>query len=223
MKYTPARQLAENLRDTYRPCDGFKSGCEGTATWAPEEGQVPRGFVGALGSVEEVEVVILTAQPGLPLPEESGLYSQAAKEELLERTCQFTFECFRRSREKYHDGIRYLLNQVFHPNRNLEDQLQRAWITQTYLCSAPKGDSSKVRSTAARECTGRYLARQLALFEGLPVIVLGREAQKRARYVAGVRNLIDAPSPNARESSAELQRRYRAAATQARRIMQDLP
>ena len=139
MRYTPAEELVEILQSAYDPCRGFKGLCSGTAKWAPEKGHVPRGFVGALGSIEEVKVVILAAQPGLPLPEEPGLFSQAGKGELLERTCQFTFECFRRSREKYHDGIRYLLNQVFHPNRNLEDQLHRAWITQTYLCSAPKG------------------------------------------------------------------------------------
>ena len=219
MRYTPAKRLVEILQEAYCPCRGFKGQCKGTATWAPKEGHVPRGFVGALGSLEEVEVVILTAQPGPPLPEEPGLYSQTGKGELLERTCQHTLECFRHEHETYHEGIRYLLDQIFLPNRCLEDQLRKAWITQTYLCSAPGGDSRNVLSLAGRECAGRYLAPQLTLFKDLPVIVLGGEAQKRARYVPGVQNLIEALSPNARISKAELQRCYRDAAKQARRRM----
>ena len=219
MRYTPSKELVKILQPAYNPCCGFKGVCKDTATWAPSKGYVPRGFVGALGSIEEVEVVILTAQPSTPHSEEPELYSQAGREDLLDQTCRHTFECFRRKRETYHEGIRYLLDRIFHPDRSLEDQLRKVWITQTYLCSAPGGDSRNVCSPAARECAGRFLAPQLALFENLPIIALGGEAQKRARYVLGVWNLIEAPSPNARGTKAELQRRYRAAAEQTRRMI----
>ena len=66
MGYTPARRLVEILQQAYLPCCGFRGTCEGTAIWAPDEGLVPRGFIGALGAIEEVEIVILTAQPGAP-------------------------------------------------------------------------------------------------------------------------------------------------------------
>ena len=116
MTYAPAKELVEILRKAYLPCPGFKYDCEGTATWAPQKGHVPRGFIGALGDIKEVEVVILTAQPDAPpLPEEPGLYSQVKREELLDQTCQYTFECFRRRRTTYHEGIRYLLDQIFDP------------------------------------------------------------------------------------------------------------
>ena len=219
MRYTPPKRLEDILERAYR-CQAFDDACKGTATWAPQEGLVPRGFIGALGDIEEVEVVITTAQPGAPPhPEEPALYSQARKQDLLDRTSQHTFECFRDERDRYHQGIRYLLDQIFHPNRRLEDQLRKTWITQTYLCSAPGGDGQKVGSRAGRECAGRYLTPQLALFDGVPLIALGGAAQKRVRHVPGVRNLIKVPSPNSRGSKAELQRRYRDAARQARRMM----
>ena len=221
MRFTPAKRLTEILKPAYDPCCGFKDTCKGTATWAPDRGLVPRGFIGALGTIEEVEVVILTAQPGAPPhPEEPALYSQARKQDLLERTCQYTFECFRDERDPYHKRTRFLLDLIFDPIRSLENQLRRAWITQTYLCSAPGGDSQNVRKIPAVECASRYLAPQLALFEDVPVIVLGGEAQKRVGWMKRkIPTLIKAPSPNARTSTAELQRRYQDAAKQARRMM----
>ena len=36
------------------------------ATWFPSEGHVPRGFLGATRALEEVEVVMVLAEPGPP-------------------------------------------------------------------------------------------------------------------------------------------------------------
>ena len=219
MRYTPDDRLVEILQDSYRPCSGFQDQCRGVATWNPAAGQIPRAFIGALGTVEEVRVVIVTAQPALPLPEEPELYFGLTQDEMLEMTCQHTFECYRDNRETYHRGIRYLLNQIFHPERSLEHQLEQAWITQTYLCSAPGGDGSRIHMPEARECARRYLIPQLRLFGNLPVIVLGNDAQRRLRAVYPRPNVIAAPSPNSRGPRAELELSYRRAAQRARSVM----
>lgn len=69
MNYAPAKELARILRPAYRPCPGFELGCKSVARWKPEKGHVPRGFVGALSSRKEVEVVLVVAEPGDPLLE----------------------------------------------------------------------------------------------------------------------------------------------------------
>ena len=220
MRFTPDQRLVEILQESYRPCPGFHGQCRIVATWDPVAGHILRAFVGALGTVEEVRVVIVTAQPALPLPEEPALYSGLTQGEMLEMTCKHTFECFRDNRQTYHQGIRNLLDQIFQPNRSLEDQLRQAWITQTYLCSAPGGEGSRIHMPEARECGERYLTRQLSLFGNLPVIVLGGDAQRRLRVIYRRPNVIEAPSPNMRGAKAELELSYREAAQKARRMMQ---
>ena len=225
MRFIPDQRLVEILQESYQPCPGFQGQCREVATWDPTTGQIPRAFVGALGTIEEVRVVIVTAQPSLPLPEEPILYSELSQDEMLEATCRHTFECLRDCWERrdpimtFQRRIRYLLDQIFQPNRSLEDQLKQAWITQTFLCTAPGGDGSRIRMPEARECGERYLIRQLDLFGDLPVIVLGRDAQRRLSAIYHRPNVIEAPSPNRRGSRAELELCYRNAALRARRMM----
>ena len=213
MRYTPARPLTQILSPAYDPCCGFKGACKGTATWAPGEGHVPRGFIGALGTIKEVEVVILLAEPGHPLPDEA--YRERNK---LSRTCRYTFKALETGAYPFHRNLKYLLDRIFRPTRRLECQLRKAWITETYLCSIPR-TTEQVPPDAERECADRYLDRQLALLEGLPIIALGGKAQKRAqRYTS---NLIRAHSP-ARPGANQRGARpsWDEAAKQARRIMQ---
>ena len=66
MVYTPNKALSSILRPAFKPCAGFDGACKDVAQWKPERGHVPRGFVGALGSTDEVEVVLLIAEPGNP-------------------------------------------------------------------------------------------------------------------------------------------------------------
>ena len=54
---------------------------------------------------------------------------------------------------------------------------------------AGQGDGARGEVGAEKECASRYLARQLKLWDGLPVIALGGKAYKRANRVPGVRNL----------------------------------
>ena len=179
---TPNSKLVEILQPAYLPCRGFKEGCNGIATWAPAEGHVPRGFVGATGRLDEVKVVILLAEPGDPHGVEvyrGGNY--------MEQACEYTFKALSEGTDLFHRNLKYLLNRLF-PDLPLRDQLRRAWVTETYLCSAPE-EAGPVPADAEKECASRYLARQLKLWDGLPVIALGGKAHKRANRVPGVRNL----------------------------------
>ena len=173
MNNTPAKELTKILLPAYGPCPEFESSCKGIARWDPEKGHVPRGFVGAT-SLKEVEVVILFARR--PVWQRSFLaYPQLTPS--LEPGKPYTFEHHRDGTDLFHRNLRLLLDLIFPRLRGkLEEQLKKAWITETYLCSAPR-EGGNVPASAEHGCADRYLAKQLALFEGLPVIALGGKAE----------------------------------------------
>ena len=180
---TPNKKLVEILQPAYCPCPSFKGPCRGTATWKPNFGYVPRGFVGAFGSLDEVKVILLSDRPGSPFSQER--YS--APDE-LEQTVQFTFQCSSRRIPPFHENLGYLLDRLF-PNEDLEDQLRKVWVTNSYLCSLPEYRDD-APPEAWHECVDRYLIPQLASLPGRPVIALGTTVGKRARRAGVEKNLL---------------------------------
>lgn len=170
------------LRPAFDPCPEFEGTCKDIATWRPTCGYAPRGFVGAFGRLNEIKVVILLSEPGYPHPVEA--YKGRSK---LEQTCEYTFKALSEGTDQFHRNLKYLLKCLF-PELSLKDQLRKAWVTETYLCSAPK-EGAPVPIKAEKECASRYLARQLELLDGLPVIALGTKAYQRTKRIPSVRNL----------------------------------
>ncbi len=186
MNYLPSPELREILLPSYNPCPGFQGSCKDIATWNPEKGHVPRGFVGALGSLDEVQVVILVAEPGDPHLEEEYVLNDT----LIAQTSKYAFNVYQTGKDLYHRNLRFLLDHIF-PKATLEQQLRKTWIVDTYLCSARK-DGDRVPRQAERECAERFLAKQLELLKDRPVIALGGKAQRRAKPYSS--NLIKAYS-----------------------------
>ena len=212
MRYTPAEGLASVLQPAYAPCPGFDAGCKCIARWIPAAGHVPRGFIGAFGSIDEVEVIILVAEPGDPHPSEA--YQDS---DMMEAACFHTFQSIKNGIDRYHKRLKLLLDLIF-PNLSLGEQLRKAWVTEAYLCSAPT-ESGSVPPRAEYECASRYLRQQLRLLTGRPVVALGGKAQRRVSLVMpDVRNLVDALHPSARKSNQDFQRSYESAAEAARAI-----
>ena len=215
MGYLPSPELREILLPSHNPCQGFQGMCKGIANWNPEQGHVPRGFIGAFGSLDEVQVVILTAEPGDPHYEESYEFN----DRLMTQTCRYSFDVHQTGRDRYHKNLKLLLDLIF-PRVRLEDQLKKAWITGTYLCSAQK-ESGRVPRQAERGCAERFLVKQLELLEGRPIVALGRKAQKRVgRYIPALRpHIIEAVHPSSRDSNAKRRSSYEDAARRARQII----
>ena len=214
MNYTPIKELTDILLPAYSPCPGFKGRCRGIAKWKPKNGYVPIGFVGATSSLEEVEVVILFAEPGDPYGQDTFSPTDSPRD-LLSQGCRNTFERHRNGTDLFHRNLRLLLNLIF-PGLQFEEQLKRTWLTETYLCSAPQ-EGGNVPSTAVRECIDRYLKQQLALFEGLPVIALGGKAQNRARNVPNLIKAYSIAPPGCNHKPALPS--WKAAAMQARKMI----
>lgn len=217
MNYLPSPELREILFPSHNPCPGFADpdSCKGVAKWDPKQGHVPRGFIGALGSLDEVQVVILVAEPGNPHDEESYEFNNT----LMTQTSKYGFDVYQNGKDRYHRNLKLLLDLIF-PEVRLDDQLKKVWITGTYLCSAPT-EGGYVRVNAARGCAERYLTKQLDLFRGCPVIALGGKARKRVcRYIPDLRpRLIEAVHPSSRDSNVKRHYSYGEAARRARQII----
>ncbi len=179
---TPHKKLVEILQRSYCPCPEFEGACKGTAKWKPDCGQIPRGFVGALRSLEEVRIVIIMDRPSNPFPHER--YTNVDQ---LEQTTRFAFQCYQDGTDReFHTNLTYFLNLVFPEYQNdLNSQLRKTWVTNSYLCSTPKHQGKRVPPDAWKACVDRYLARQLEFLGGKPVIAFGSLVGERARR-AGV-------------------------------------
>ena len=64
------------------------------------------------------------------------------------------------------------------PGEALDAQLKRAWIVDSYLCSA-ETERGRVAAEATRECSNRFLKPQLQKLAGRPVIAFGGKAHSR--------------------------------------------
>jgi len=176
-KLLPCRELTEVLLPAYKPCESFGTICR-TMRWEPKKGYVPRGFCGAIGRVDQVELVLITAEPGDPHPNESHpAYSKP--DDLFARTAQYSYQCFETGKDLFHRNVRYIMNMCW-PNLTFEEQMRRTWITESVLCSAPK-EGGSVSSVVSNQCENRYLEKQLGFFDRPVIVALGSKARDRTK------------------------------------------
>jgi hypothetical protein len=166
--------------------------------WAPQAGHVPRGFVGAVGELSEVELVMVVAEPGNPQPGE--VYDNSlSPRQLIESVCEFVYGCFERGQDLFHRNIREVLDLCW-PGLPFESQMRRVWITESVLCSA-KSEGAHVAGAIANECVARYLARQVRFFRTATVAAFGGKAQRRLDHPGVVKAHSVAP-PGCNRSEA---------------------
>lgn len=173
----PCKELRDILVSAFAPCGGFRYACD-RMRWLPEAGHVPRGFCGATGTASDVQLVLVVAEPGDPQPDEA--YRQdAAPEELLQSVCRYVYGCFEHGKDLFHRNVRSILNDCW-PDLSFHEQLQRTWITESVLCSAPK-ECGPVPPAVQLTCVESYLVRQLAVLPNATVVALGGKAKQRLR------------------------------------------
>jgi uracil-DNA glycosylase len=101
--------------------------------------------------------------------------------------------------------VRKILDIAF-PGLSLADQLERTWITEAVLCSAPKECGGVVRAVE-QECRERYLVAQLSLFPNARIVALGHKAWKRLRGIPGVTQACHPAHRRKQEDAEESWRR----------------
>lgn len=208
MPMQPNDKALALLAPAYRPCPAFEGPCS-SMRWAPRMGHVPRGFCGAAGSPEEVQLVLVCAEPGDPHPEES--YQPV---DLLESVSSYVYRCYRDGTDLFHRNVRDILDLCF-PGISFQSQMRRSWITDSVLCSA-KAEGSHVPAVVARECRTRYLEAQLASFPNAVIAALGAKARDRLKGFPGVIAAVAAAPPGCNRREARDSWRAIAAKVHAR-------
>lgn len=166
----PNKELREILLPAYLPCSHYGTCRE--AQFHPELGQVPRGFLGATGAPEDVEVVMVFSEPGHPHPKEQ--YSaKCPPEQLLNESLSYVYECFASGTDAFHRNARWFIDQLY-PDQPFDQQLRHVWLTEGRLCSITK----EIGSTTDKTCSSRYLSQQLSVLPNAIVIAFGGKAQR---------------------------------------------
>ena len=180
MTKLPAPELVEFLLPALRPCKNF--GTCPQAIWSPVDGHIPRGPTGAFGSIGDVKVVLVFAEPGHPHVSES--YDSAdSPEQMLRQTSQYAFHCLSHGKDLFHRNIRWFLSEIF-PGQKLEDQLKRVWLTEGRLCSI----ENEIGNINDMTCAGTFLKGQLDLLPNAVIVGCGGKAQRYLRKL-GVAHL----------------------------------
>lgn len=171
--------IAKVLAPAYAPCQAFAGPCS-TMRWIPAQNHVPRGFLGATGRLDEVELVLVFAEPGDPRFDELTTD--------LESAYRVVSEGFEKRSDLFHRNVCGILDACW-PGLAFREQMKRVWMTQSVLCSAPKS-TGPVSTRVAKECGSRYLIGQLGLFPSALVVAMGSKARDRLRQI-GVTGFLD--------------------------------
>ena len=206
-------KLLDVLLAAYQPCAGFYHACT-SMRWDPASGYVPRGFYGATGSLEEVKLVLVGAEPGDPHSGESHAAEEPSAQ--FQSAYNYAGQCFHSGTDLYHRNMRLVLEMCW-PDETFEQHMRKTWITDSVLCSAQM-EGGRVPAIVTRECRSRYLQRQLALFPDAVVVALGNKAYQRLAGYPGIIKAFAVAPPgcnrrDARESWSDVARAVRARAT----------
>lgn len=160
--------IATVLEPAYAPCPAFSGPCF-DMRWDPSAGHVPRGFRGATGRFDEIELVLVYAEPSDPQPNESHSGLASAYE--------FANRSFAAGTDLFHRNVGFILNSCW-PGLSLSEQLRKVWMTESVLCSAPR-EGGHVRREVSSECGNRHLLKQLELLPHALIVALGNKARDR--------------------------------------------
>jgi len=206
-RFRPCPELVGILAPALAPCRHFTGACAGIARWDPVHGHVPRGFTGAFGTLHDIELVLVVAEPGDPFHDER-YNPESSPAEHIDKIAEFSFRALMR-RDPFCTNFRQILADCW-PGLTPYEQMRRTWKAESYLCSAPR-ESGSVPQKSRSVCGRDYLAPQLALLADRAIVACGRKAQKRLEAVGFTRfravPAIAPPEgnkPHAREAHREI-------------------
>ncbi len=169
----PGDKLSALLRQAYSPCGNF--GVCREAQWAPESGHIPRGFLGATGALEDVELVMVFAEPGHP--HSSEVYDpQEGPDALLENGMRHAYQSFAEGTDLFHRNVRWFMDQLY-PDLTFDEQLRHVWLTEGRLCSI----DDEIGGQRDHRCAERYLRAELEMLPNATVVAFGGKAHDYIR------------------------------------------
>jgi len=153
--------------------------CE-QANFLPKDGQIPRGFVGATGTLEQVEAIFVSAEPGHPQSFEK-YENSATSGGLLMEAIKTAYHCFSERKDIFHKNTCRFLDKMW-PNQSFDEHLEKVWITNGRLCSI----QNEIGSFNDRICAPLYLKQQILLLPKAIIITFGGKARKRVEQIKGL-------------------------------------
>ena len=169
----PTDPLKSLLLKAYEPCRFFGQCRE--AQWEPHSGHIPRGYVGATGTAENVEVVMVFSEPGHPHDDES-YDASLGLDHLMAACTDHAYECFKHRTDLFHRNARWFISQLY-PDMTFNEQLRRVWLTEGRLCSI----DIEIGKTTDRTCASNYLVQQIKLLPNATVVAFGGKAKHYLR------------------------------------------
>lgn len=164
--------IAKILEPAYAPCSELKASCT-TMRWDPKAGHVPRGFAGATGELNEVELVLVFAEPGDPKPDETH--------EGLPSAYSYAYRGYDSGEDPFYVNVRKILELCW-PTLSFEDKMRKVWLTESVLCSATR-ECGSIPISCTRACGNHFLSAQLKLFPGALVVAVGYKAKTRLHSI----------------------------------------
>ena len=166
------------------------------AKWHPSEGHVPRGFLGATGELEDVEVIMVLAEPAKPKNKkglkESYEHRDSNPKGTLEQVVEFVYGCYEMQVSRLHRNARMFLEWRYGDEVPFDAQLWRVWITEARLCSISKATADP-GAEAYGLCEDRYLARQIERLPRAQVVAFGKKAERAVENLWRVGRLRQNP------------------------------
>lgn len=175
-----ASELRAVLAPAYR-CAAFDNACKAMRD-DPVHGLFPRGYAGATGSLSDIALVLVVAEPGEP-PRGAKPQPLADPDTLVNVIGTNVGNAFENSKSAFHRNVRYIIDQCW-PGLAYPEQMRRTWITEGVLCSA-EVTTGPVPKIVEKECATRYLSKQLALLPDAFVIAIGGKARSRIKLTGG--------------------------------------
>ena len=173
----PIPDLRRILSSAYLPCSCFKAPCA-TMRFMPVAGHVPRGFTGAFGTRQDVELILVLAEPGDPASSAESYSPDAVRHvSFIGKLSRLVQTALAQRISPFHKNLRIILDG-FWPGLTLEQQLRKTWITESVLCSAEQS-GGKVSPAIERACGETYLKKQIRLFPSATLVALGGKANLR--------------------------------------------
>jgi len=174
--------LEQILYSAYEPCKELARNCT-SMRWEPAAGFLPRGFLGATGSLEEVELILVCAEPGDPHKNEvhTGMTS----------VYQYAHYAFETKMDVFHKNIRAIMDSCW-LSLSFDEQLKKVWITESVLCSAHR-ECGTIPHCAEETCGKKFLLPQLGLFPHALTVAMGNKAEERLKKL-GFTNFISVDS-----------------------------
>jgi hypothetical protein len=171
----PNPQMIELLKTFYQPCSNF--GICPEAQWNPKLGQIPRGFIGCTGELDEVETIMVLAEPGHPNPEKESYEAELTPEEFIQKSMNYGLCSLKNGRTPFYDNVRWFIDQLY-PGASVEEWSKKIWKTQSRFCSIDQ-EIGTVSGPNKSLCAEELLMPQINLLPNATTVLFGGKARKR--------------------------------------------